>query len=108
MYLSIFFIHLSWLKYQTRCGCLNLDEKKDPVQLNRGESIDVRELAKGLNWEIVKGLNWTEGLSRGSTEGSPGLKIQMEAILNWVMGRAHEMGNNWEVSLKRASRNDIW
>ena len=29
-----------------KLGCLNLDEKKDPVQLNRGESIDVRELAK--------------------------------------------------------------
>ena len=44
------FVHLFYpLILTTRCGCLNLDEKKDPVQLNRGESIDVRELAKGLN-----------------------------------------------------------
>jgi len=36
-----------WLAW--KCGCLNLDEKKDPVQLNRGESVDVRDLAKGIN-----------------------------------------------------------
>ena len=77
-----------WLAW--KCGCLNLDEKKDPVQLNRGESIDVRELAKGLNWGRWP---WCWKIKRGDCEKKWPIKEQQ-------LWKPWHKGINWDWSIK--------